>query len=399
MIGSLASVAMDGAVAPAPPTGGRWPALTVDPALPLLARLADPLAARVLLSQALGAPVLPTDLRLVKHRPGRRCILRAAFAEGEAGRAGYPVAAEPAASAVPIRGASLPEARPGASAPPAGSVLYLKLYASGRASAVARRTAVCGALGACGPAVDLPPVLAAWEAGGLVVLGGLGGLSFVEALLQGRRGLVRRLAEGLAHLHAIAPEDLSAEDLACFPLHDAERELRPLRRRLAELEAARPGLAGAAAGAVEAVDAVLAGADRLPWRRRLLHRDLHPEQVLVAGRRLAILDWDDAALGEPAIDLANFAAHLRLAALCDPPAALAARLTRAAGAVLSWGRRLDPQLSPLLLRLLEAATLLRLATLHLDRSLTEPQVEALLCGATRALRRAWRGLTDDLAGR
>lgn len=44
----------------------------------------------------------------------------------------------------------------------------------------------------------------------------------------------------------------------------------------------------------------------------LAHRDLHDKQVLVAEDRVGLLDLDTVAVAEPALDLANLAAHARL---------------------------------------------------------------------------------------
>ena len=50
------------------------------------------------------------------------------------------------------------------------------------------------------------------------------------------------------------------------------------------------------------------GADALP--RRLLHMDLRKENILVrGGRPVAILDWSNALIGDPALDLARAAEY------------------------------------------------------------------------------------------
>lgn len=65
--------------------------------------------------------------------------------------------------------------------------------------------------------------------------------------------------------------------------------------------------------------AALLAADPCP-RRRLLHMDLRPENVLVrSGRPIALLDWSNALIGDPALDLARAAEYGVLT-----PAALAA---------------------------------------------------------------------------
>lgn len=47
----------------------------------------------------------------------------------------------------------------------------------------------------------------------------------------------------------------------------------------------------------------------------LLHRDFYPDQVLVPDERIILLDLDLLAMGDPAIDLGNFIAHLHEDAL------------------------------------------------------------------------------------
>ena len=63
-----------------------------------------------------------------------------------------------------------------------------------------------------------------------------------------------------------------------------------------------------------------------PWLRRLCeaaaatsaptprfgHGDLTPAQFLFGGRAVAVVDFDDVAVAEPALDLGRFLAHLRL---------------------------------------------------------------------------------------
>jgi aminoglycoside phosphotransferase (APT) family kinase protein len=56
-----------------------------------------------------------------------------------------------------------------------------------------------------------------------------------------------------------------------------------------------------------------AGGGGLP--RRLLHMDLRPENILVrGGRPVAILDWSNALIGDPALDLARAAEYGSLSA-------------------------------------------------------------------------------------
>ncbi|HEY9291681.1 MAG TPA: phosphotransferase [Microlunatus sp.] len=67
-----------------------------------------------------------------------------------------------------------------------------------------------------------------------------------------------------------------------------------------------------------------------PHRWTLIHRDFHDGQVIMDNDRVGILDFDLLAIGDPALDLANFLAHLGLRAeqglLSDPDTAIAATL-------------------------------------------------------------------------
>ncbi|MFC0674732.1 aminoglycoside phosphotransferase family protein [Brachybacterium hainanense] len=62
----------------------------------------------------------------------------------------------------------------------------------------------------------------------------------------------------------------------------------------------------------------------------LVHRDLHDGQLILDGERAGLLDFDLAALGHPALDLANLLVHLELRSeqglLADPAAATEAVL-------------------------------------------------------------------------
>jgi Phosphotransferase enzyme family len=105
-------------------------------------------------------------------------------------------------------------------------------------------------------------------------------------------------------------------------------ELAPGRPagELASADPARAEAAGRACGALHdrlAGVAAPAGVRELPGRERnLLHLDLHPYNVLVdeAGEVTAVIDWTNAAAGDPRLDAARTWSILTL-----DPAALAHR--------------------------------------------------------------------------
>jgi Ser/Thr protein kinase RdoA (MazF antagonist) len=156
--------------------------------------------------------------------------------------------------------------------------------------------------------------------------------------------------------------------------HGLDDELAPLAGRVERTAASSGPLAGRARRCLE-----LAGvcAERpWPWRWRPVHRDFYHDQVLVGGHGLSVLDWDDAAMSEPAVDVANFVAHLRLLALqrTGTPDALES----VSAAFVERYRQLDADLEPSLVRFLEGTTLLRLAEIHLPRERGEWLSERLL---------------------
>jgi aminoglycoside phosphotransferase (APT) family kinase protein len=129
----------------------------------------------------------------------------------------------------------------------------------------------------------------------------------------------RPLAERLDETGALV-----AAGRAIRALHDAEvgdlarehseaDEIDVLERWVARLVAHLPGLRTGAELGRERVATSLAA---LAGPRAAVHRDLHDGQLLVDdGDRIALLDCDTLALGDPALDLGNLLAHLELHAL------------------------------------------------------------------------------------
>lgn len=90
--------------------------------------------------------------------------------------------------------------------------------------------------------------------------------------------------------------------------HTMEDELQILRDRLLQVTQLYPHLA-------QRIEQLLVACDRLGAATPQLestgiHRDFYPDQVLVAGERLYLLDLDLFCLGDPSLDLGNFIAHV-----------------------------------------------------------------------------------------
>jgi uncharacterized protein (TIGR02172 family) len=62
-------------------------------------------------------------------------------------------------------------------------------------------------------------------------------------------------------------------------------------------------------------DAVMAQLDRLPERRQLCHGDPNPGNFIIRDGVVVILDWNNATLGNPEADLAEYVLMLRYATL------------------------------------------------------------------------------------
>lgn len=118
-----------------------------------------------------------------------------------------------------------------------------------------------------------------------------------------------------------------------------------------------------------------------------IHGDFYAHQVLLDGERIAILDFDEAALGDPAADLGNFIAHLEWDSLRGNLNSAAAA---SAGEALVEGYELASRRRPANIEAYTAAALLRLAP-HPFRT-REPDwpvmTEALVARAAGILERA-----------
>lgn len=292
-----------------------------DPELPLLSSMTDLDLARDWLRGALGEreQIRILDLETVeilRYRPGRRCTFRFRF---------------------------------GGRAPTA---LYLKLYRKGKARRVVR---ILENLHRQGPWPDLrlPAVLAIVPADGAVLLEEIPGHSLEESLAAGSTTPEETdaIGEAVAMFHSLSlstVEQWSVEDEQA--LLDGKRDVL----------AGHPGLGRSRVGALlekwAAALAPLAASSSV-----LLHRDLHPQQILLDGRNAGLVDLDNLAAGPPEIDLGNLLAHLDLFGLFlhRNPAFFqntGERFLSSYGAI----RRIDTNA----LRLARSGTLIRLAGIY-----------------------------------
>jgi Ser/Thr protein kinase RdoA (MazF antagonist) len=297
----------------------------IDARLPQLELLQDPAHVGRELGRLLrdgSVEVLRTTV--VRYKPGRRCLMRYEVRVGKDGEGRH-------------------------------ETIYGKAFASGRGAEVERRLRAVASAAACGPGVSIPEPLGYVPSLKLLVQRAVPGEPAPPLLLAGDLALVGRIAEALNSLHGS-----SVRLERHHGLHD---EIAPLASRVQRLASADAGLGETARHCLELVGR---RAKRpWPWRWRPIHRDFYHDQVLVTEGGLSILDWDDAAMSEPAVDVANFLAHLRLLAI--QRSGWPDGLNEVSADFEGRYRQPDDGLDPDLVRFLQGTTLLRLAEIHRSR--------------------------------
>jgi len=117
------------------------------------------------------------------------------------------------------------------------------------------------------------------------------------------------------------------------------------------------------------------------------HRDLHDGQLLDQGDALALLDFDQLACADPALDPGNLGAHLRLRALQQFHGADAAATAAVLALRTGLGRDAEPGFARRL-AFYQGACLLRLALVYRLRPRWYKLAPTLLEEGMRCLERA-----------
>jgi aminoglycoside phosphotransferase (APT) family kinase protein len=196
---------------------------------------------------------------------------------------------------------------------------YAKVFASPDELAASQRAhaAISERLGTDSALLRVPAVLATSETERMLVVEAVEGRR-IDAL-RGPEQLqaMRRFGAALATLHSLpVPEGLPR-----FARLDPDRQAQAAEL----LGRALPGVAGAAERLVAELGAAVAPADPPVC----LHGDVHPKNGLLQGRRVALIDLDQAGPGPAAAELGSALAGLRYHALVADEAARGERLQRA----------------------------------------------------------------------
>jgi aminoglycoside phosphotransferase (APT) family kinase protein len=151
-------------------------------------------------------------------------------------------------------------------------------------------------------------------------------------------------------------------------------ELDELGGLLALMEPISPPLAAALRTRLDAITAAAGATEPMPYA--LVHGDFTPSQLLRDGDRCGLVDFDGVAQAEPALDLGQYVAYLRLAA-AKAGAAAADDLVDAFVAAYAAGTDLDAAALRARVQVYACVSLLR-TTVHAWQKLKPKRVGTVL---------------------
>lgn len=309
--------------------------LLSDPALAFLAPAFDPAWVGPRLGEVLGRSLSLRAIRPLRHKPGRRCLIA------------YDIelAGEVVTVVGKVRSRGLDHH---------SYELQSKLWHHGFDDASADGVSVPEPLGVM---PELHLWLQRWVPGRVAT----------ELLPQDVR-LAERIAGAIAKLHRA--------NIPARKCHTPADEIRILQERLPRVAETHPQWQ-------ERIEHVLQASAALaetlpPTPTSGIHRDFYPDQVLVSGDRLYLLDLDLYCQGDPALDIGNFIAHLSEQSLRQfgHPDAFAQQET----SLVESFCKLDSQISRGAIAAYKTLTLVRhiaISTLHPNRRATTAPLLAL----------------------
>lgn len=151
----------------------------------------------------------------------------------------------------------------------------------------------------------VPELAGCWAEGGVLWLAEVKGRNLRELVRKGKAPNPERL---LARLEQLWQGGVDIEQVPAFDLSRAySRALRSFRHNLRDFDAAAPVLNHI----VDALDPFVRD-----WRPTCMaHNDFYDDQMLqLRDSKIALVDFEDIAPGDPMLDIGNFLAHLRWSA-------------------------------------------------------------------------------------
>jgi len=216
---------------------------------------------------------------------------------------------------------------------------------------------------------DVPRIIGADPAGGIVATEWLRGKSLLDTLgSEAPREVMQRVADVMCSFHTGRTDGLKSLGVA---------EVRQrVQEAAGDLSYACPELAAQISHIASIVRETIQTIE--PGISVRLHNDFHWDQFRIDEGRFVLLDFERMCLGNPLVDVANFATQLRM--LGHRPQYGVNQSTAASWAVTfleEWQRRSGQPIDPLRCRCFTILSLLELAR-----------------GMMRHLRSGWRDLVD-----
>ena len=249
-----------------------------DPALPGVAAALDaPAMARRLRECMPGASEL-LAVRLTRHKPGKRCVIE------------YDLAAAGPGNVTRIE------------------TLIGKIRAGHRPDSAYRLLERFWRAGFSADSADgicVPEPVACLDDLGMWLQRKVAGRPLAQLLAQATPLLMEKVAEAAHKVHGAGVPPKRRHAMA--------DELRILHERLPGVAAQRPEWDGRIRRLLAACDRLGAGVpEPVPTG---IHRDFYPDQVIVDGERLCLIDFDLYCAGDVGVDIGNFIAHITEQAL------------------------------------------------------------------------------------
>ena len=258
-----------------PPVTAKHPVLS-DDALPNAEHATNPCRAAAALAARIGLSTNSSGIsvvasRVVRHKPGRRCLIEYDVMDLATGNV----------QAILAKMSRRPVAR-------RDFLTQRSIYHAGF-----QQDAIDG--------ICVPEPLGVIDEWNMWLQRKVAG-SVAAEMLSGPHGptVAERIAAAIAKLHAQGPPTKR--------LHSLDDELAILRDRLETLSANQPRWKHRLAAVLAKCQRI---ASNLPAPRSTpVHRDFYPDQVILDGKNVCLCDLDLYCVGDPALDVGNFVAHL-----------------------------------------------------------------------------------------
>ena len=195
--------------------------------------------------------------------------------------------------------------------PLGGSTLYIKYYGLGEDAIPAANLAQFGEISARNNLGFIAPRMVLHSTRiRAVIAEEVPGVPMTTLLANLEPSVVAAVGRAVAGLHK--------SKLAPMLVWTPKAERRALDNAMSEIARALPGLAPELRHVLDRIDRHMI---RLTFDRQTpVHGNLFGDQILINGTQVAIVDWDDLALGDPLFDVGRLIAHIAFASGAHPEA-------------------------------------------------------------------------------